>query len=393
MSYKPFPKPHFLVENASLNLSNIPKKEALVRTSNLKIFISLRDIYLRSFNNFISTEISNSNLELTLSDIKEFREHLYKKVNKPIIFNDCKIFIRNKNNEVIIISPLKKITYKINNKTKIKKFIINGELFGLNFKSEWKRSYDNPETSFLDINIFNPIVEIKNIFQFKSIQKFHGKSEISYAQENLEYNIEFSNNQLSITSPEKENINFNINSKIQLNPFHFEGDLNIKNKKVEKIIDNFLANLLFYDEDYLGNLNGNFKIKFNELNNKLIKNGELQLNINEKKINIKEAKFNLHKIGKVKTKISFVERNGDLKFISKNELNIENHIEFAKIFQIASKKAKKIKKINFDLEKNVGDKILLITNVKINSNEEKSKEIFLVKNIQNLRSHIRKVID
>ena len=46
ISYKPFPKPHFLVENASLNLSNIPKKEALVRTSNLKIFISLRDIYL-----------------------------------------------------------------------------------------------------------------------------------------------------------------------------------------------------------------------------------------------------------------------------------------------------------------------------------------------------------
>ena len=90
----------------------------------------------------------------------------------------------------------------------------------------------HPETSFHDINIFNPIVEIKNIFQFKSIQKFHGKSEISYAQENLEYNIEFSNNQLSITSPEKENINFNINSKIQLNPFHFEGDLNIKNKKV-----------------------------------------------------------------------------------------------------------------------------------------------------------------
>ena len=393
ISYKPFPKPHFLVENASLNLSNVPKKEALVKTSNLKIFISLRDIYLRSLNNFISTEISNSNLELTLSDIKEFREHLYQKVNKPINFNNCKIFIRNKNNEVIIISPLKKITYKINNKTKIKKFIINGELFGLNFKSEWKRSYDNPETSFHDINIFNPIVEIKNIFQFKSIQKFHGKSEISYAQENLEYNIEFSNNQLSITSPEKENINFNINSKIQLNPFHFEGDLNIKNKKVEKIIDNFLANLLFYDENYLGNLNGNFKIKFNELNNKLIKNGELQLNINEKKINIKEAKFNLHKIGKVKTKISFVERNGDLKFISKNELNIENHIEFAKIFQIGSKKAKKIKKINFDLEKNVGDKIFLITNVKINSNEEKSKEIFLVKNIQNLRSHIRKVID
>ena len=68
-----------------------------------------------------------------------------------------------------------------------------------------------------------------------------------------------------------------LNSKIQLKPFYFEGKLNIKNKKVEKIIDNFLLNLLLYDENYLGNLNGNLKLKFDELNNKLIKKGEIEI--------------------------------------------------------------------------------------------------------------------
>ena len=65
------------------------------------------------------------------------------------------------------------------------------------------------------------------------------------------------------------------------------------------------------------------------------------------------------------------------------------------IFQISSKKVKKIKQIYFDLEKNIGDKDFVITNVKINNleNEEKSAELFNVKNIQNLRSHIRKVIN
>ena len=62
ISYKPFPKPHLLVENASINLSK-KNKNNLINTSNLKIFISLRDIYLRSFKNLISTEISNTNLE------------------------------------------------------------------------------------------------------------------------------------------------------------------------------------------------------------------------------------------------------------------------------------------------------------------------------------------
>ena len=59
--YKPFPKPHILVENASLNFDNSSKENDLISTSNLKIYISLRDIYLRSFDNFLSTEISNSN--------------------------------------------------------------------------------------------------------------------------------------------------------------------------------------------------------------------------------------------------------------------------------------------------------------------------------------------
>ena len=56
VSYKPFPKPHLLVENASINLLNSNDKENknLLNVNNLKIFISLRDIFLRSFNNFIS---------------------------------------------------------------------------------------------------------------------------------------------------------------------------------------------------------------------------------------------------------------------------------------------------------------------------------------------------
>ena len=69
---------------------------------NLKIYITLRDVYLRSFDNFLSTEISNTNLEFKISNLVDLRKHLYQKVNRPIILNNCKIFIRNKNNEVII---------------------------------------------------------------------------------------------------------------------------------------------------------------------------------------------------------------------------------------------------------------------------------------------------
>ena len=76
ITYKPFPKPHLLVENATLNLEKKVKSNDLIVTTDLKIYISLRDVYLRSFNNFISAEISNANLEVKVSDLKNIRKHL-----------------------------------------------------------------------------------------------------------------------------------------------------------------------------------------------------------------------------------------------------------------------------------------------------------------------------
>ncbi len=397
VSYKPFPKPHLLIENASLNLLNPKEKESkiLINVPNLKIFISLRDIFLRSFNNFISIEISNSNLEFQLSDLIEIRKHLYESINNPIIFNNCKIFIKNKNEDVIIISPIKKINYKINNKAKIKNFIIDGEIFGLKFKSDWKRSYNTPNVSTHNIDISNPNILIKNTFKYRNSKQFINQTEIEYIQDKLKYDIIFDNNTINIKSPTLDKTNFNIYSDINLNPFYLNGELTVKNKKVEKIIDNILLNLFLYDEKYIGNLNGIFKIKFKDLNNKLIKSGEIDFVINEKKIKSQKAYFNLDKIGKMNTEIKYISDQGDIKFFSKNHLYIENHIEFAKVFQVSSKVVKKIKNLYFDAEKNIGDTNFSISNIRVNNLEKKElqDQFFEVKNIQNLRSHIRKIIN
>ena len=395
ISYKPFPKPHLLLENAIIDLNQFQEKDGLIKTKNLKIFISLRDIYLRSFKNFVSTEISNTNINLKFYNFKELRKHLYQNINKTIILNNCKIFLKNNKNEVILISPIKNILYKINNKTKIKNFNINGEVFGLNFKSEWERDYTKPKRSFHNIDILYPKIEIKNTMEFEKNNKFQGKTQINYRQDKLEYNFQFDNQKIKISSPNNGSTNFNIESNIQLRPFYFNGSLMIKNKKVEKIVDNFLLNLILYDENYIGNLNGLFNIKFDKLDNKLIKKGEIKLIINEKKINIKEANFILDKIGHINSIISFEEDEGEKKLITTNQLTIENYIEFAKIFQIGSNKIKNIKKIYFDLEKNYGQTDFIIKNVKINGNERnlKSQDIFFVKNIQNLRSYIRDLIN
>ena len=105
--------------------------------------------------------------------------------------------------------------------------------------------------------------------------------------------------------------------------------------------------------------------------------------------------FNLGKIGTLKTKIKFIENEGEIIFFSNNMLDIINHIEFAKIFQIGSNKAKNINRIYFDLKKNIGDNQITISNVRINSSDNNvdADNFFIIKNIQNLRASIRKIID
>ena len=208
--------------------------------------------------------------------------------------------------------------------------------------------------------------------------------------------MNFNKDKLAIRSPENKNINFNIDANILLNPFNLDGKLNIKNKKIEDIIDKFILKLLLYDENYLGNINGDLKIEFNNLNNKLIKNGEIKLNINEKKIIFEKVNFDLDKIGEINSNISFIEHQGEIKFFSKNHLIIKDHIEFAKVFQIGSRRIKNLKNIYFSLEKSIGETDFIISDVKTNNLETKNNkpnEVYLVKNIQNLRAFIRKVVD
>ena len=395
ISYKPFPKPHLLVEKATLNLKENNLQNDLIKTNNFKIYISLRDLYLRSFKNLISAEITNSNFNFNISDLVEIRKHLYEKINNPINFKNIKLFLKNKNNEVILISPIKNISYKINNKTKDKSFTIDGKLFGIKFKSDWTRNYRSPKTSTHNIKLVNPNIEINNVIKFEHQKNFTNQILILTTHEKLEYKVEFNDDKIKISSPDNPNINFNVNSNIRINPFYFTGSLLIKNKKVENIIDYILLKLMSYDENYLGNLNGSFKIKFDELNNKLLKSGEILIDVKEKKINLKESKFNLGKIGTLKTKIKFIENEGETIFFSNNILDIINHIEFAKTFQIGSNKVKNINHIYFDLKKNIRDNQITISNVRINSSDNNvdADNFYIIKNIQNLRASIRKIID
>ena len=87
----------------------------------------------------------------------------------------------------------------------------------------------------------------------------------------------------------------------------------------------------------------------------------------------------------------YYESKGDIVFTSQNIFEITNKKEFARKFQISSKKINNIDRIFFDLEKNIDNGEISISNIYLNKidTEHFSEEYYIIKNLQELKVFIR----
>ena len=135
----------------------------------------------------------------------------------------------------ILISPLKKLEYQINEKSKTKELKLKGSIFDIEFNSIWKRNYKKPKLTSNEITLINPNIYIKNNFLFENKNNFNGSSSIDFLNENISFNYKYENQKISINSPnEKNNQQIRFNSNIELNPFYFDGEI-IVGKDLMKI--------------------------------------------------------------------------------------------------------------------------------------------------------------
>jgi len=394
ISLKIFPRPHYLVKKANLDLDLENEKSSIIKTQNLKIYIPLRKIYSKSNINVEEIEIEKANIYFQLNDVLDFKNHLYYKINKPIYIKKSKFFLLDKNNKTILISPIKKISYFINKKNNSKELKIRGNIFDVDYNSHWTRSYNNPKNSLMEIKSKNPNLFIKNIFSFQDNSTFSGKSSISFLKEDIIIHYLKKDGKIFINSPnENKNQKIKFNSKVELEPFFIDAIVNLNNKDINFLIDNLLYFIL-NSQEYLGNINGKLNLVLNNIKNPLINNGQINISIKEKTIELENSIFEIENIGKIKSDFRFYENQGDLIFASENVFDIANKKEFSKKFQTSSKSIKNVNKIYFDLEKNIDNGEVSISNIYLNKidTENFSDNIYSIKNIQILRALIRNIL-
>ena len=395
ISFKIFPRPHYLVNKANLDLNIEDDKSSIIEIKNLKIFIPTNKIYSKTEINIEGFEIHNTNIYFNIKDILDFRNHLYYKINKPIYIKKSKFFLLDKNKKTILISPIRKIKYLINNKNNSKELKIKGNIFDVDYYSFWKRDYDNPNKTLNEIRLKNPNLFIKNFFSFKGKLFFKGKSSINFLNEDIIINYLMKDSKIYIDSPNQNSSQkIKLNSKIELDPFFFDAKINIDQKDTNFLIDNLLSIILNSKEEYLGNMNGNLTLVVNNLKNSIINNGNINLSIKEKVIKLEKSLFEIKGIGKIRSDFRYYENKGDLIFASENILEITNKKEFSRKFQVNSKSVKNINKIYFDLEKNIDNGEISISNIYLNKidTENFSEEHYIIKNIQILKALVRNIL-
>ena len=395
ISFRVFPRPHLLIKKANLDLNVKDKKSAILETEDLRLYIPSNKIYSKKDIIITDLEFGDLNLNLKLNDIKDIRNHLYFKINKPIYIRNLKLFLLENNNDVILISPLKKLEYKINEKIKSKELKLKGSIFDIEFDSIWKRNYNKPKSTSNEIILKNPDIYIKNLFSLKNKNNFNGSSSIDFLNENISFTYKYENNKININSPnEKNNQQIRFNSNIQLNPFYFDGEIVFEKKKLSLITDFIVNYLINANKELLENLNGNLDINLLKLDNPLFNKGKIKFSINEGKIKVLNTYMEIDGMGIIESNFNYLIREDELFLQTSNILNVNNKKEFARKFQINFKKSENIKKIYFDFERNIDNGDMFLSNIFINNKNSKNllAEVIEINNMQILKSIIRDVL-
>ncbi len=395
ISFRVLPRPHLLIKKANLDFNLEDEKSAIVEVENLKLFIPSNKIY--SKKNIIITDVNfqNVNLNLKISDIQDIRNHLYYKINKPINISNIKIFLNDNENNVILIAPIKKIIYQINENFSSKELKLKGSIFDIEFKSNWERNYNEPKSSINELNFKNPNIYIKNLFKFENKKEFEGSSSIDFLNENISFNYYYKDSIIKINSSEKKNNQkIKFNSIVELNPFYLDGEIILEEKKINFITD-FVLNLISNaDKKLLENLNGELKLSLLNINSKILKNGKISLIISEGQIKTLNSFFEMDKIGIIKSSYNYLIKDGELFFETKNVLNINNQKELARKFQLNLKKVKNINKVYFDFVRNIDTGDMFLSNIFINDKNSQNllEEISKTNNMLVLKSTLRDIL-
>ena len=294
ISFKFIPSPYLLIKKADFKIQD-NEKNILSKLENIKVFISIVDLYKNENIKIKKIVVNKANLYLDNLSLQNFIQNLKKNIVNNFIIKKSTLFFKDKNDEIIIISKIKNFDYKIDFVNSKKILSINGNIFDSDYNLKYMIDYNFPNIQNINLKLKNPNLIIENkLTEDLYSDKFFKKGNLNINFMNLKnvVNYEIKNNLINFINKNPKNSNFDLNGLINFDPFHFNLNIDLKKNSLQEL-ENFFY-LVYKNKDLkYENLSGQIKINFNSIDNKLIKKGLFKLIFENSKLYSQEEMFYL----------------------------------------------------------------------------------------------------
>jgi len=391
IQYKILPSPHFEVTELTLYRDVESDENKLAEVDNLKIFVSIANIYNQNKLQLKNIEIKESNFFLN-KDNRKFMFNYFKNKNtdKKISIKKSKFFLMDKD-EVISIFLIKNMNFKYNKEKFINEATINGKAFNSNFNLDIKKYFFEDESLnfILKFPQINLSVTSKLLSQKKNKDKYKIFNKVNFFGSEIKSEFDIYKNSLTYKSIKSKIFNSQIDfdGVVEFQPFFMTSNIILDKINLIKILNKNGELFRALDKKNLVHKNFNSEIvidikKFSKDN--IFDNAIFFIKIDNGLIKFKDSTLNSQEWGSLKILSSdFYNNNNKFYLNSKIIIDIQNQKKFYNIFQIPKIYRTDIKKINFDFVINLTSATTKITNFQINniiSNNLTKKINMVIKN-------------
>ena len=365
LHYKFFPRPHFITNELSIIFND----NKISEIKKIKIYVSLDNLFSLKKMKVKDIIIENGNFNLNKNNYSFFIKLLdsnFKDIKFEIL--NSNIFYRNLQNEVLFVNNIinANYVYDLNesknilySKNKILNLPYSIELFTdkekktLNSKINLESLRLQIENQFLDGEEFNSGLSRFNFLNLKSIAEY--KSNKNYFEFKL-FN-------------DAQNSKFSYNGKLNFRPFHSYLNGSANELNFSHLFSNNAIIKQLLKTEILNNTNVDFELNItaNKIKNfDNFTNIFLKSKIQEGLIDLDQTKFSWKNLVNFDLTDSLIYvKDGKLILDASSEINISNIDEVYKFLLTPKKYRKKINTININFTYLFDEKIINISNIKV----------------------------
>jgi len=365
LEYRFLPRPHFVTKKSSI----VENQENIAEISQIKIYVSLDNLFSTKHFNINEVILDRANFELNAKNSNFFIKLLNNDfLSANLKIKNSNIFFRNLENEVLFINKINNLNYSYDPK-KLKNILYSeNKIFNtpyyleLIYQEKEKKLYTKLNVEFLKL-------QIENIYQYDDDIKSGSATIILNKTKNL------------ITYRTNNNFfEFNYYDELDKQKFLYNGKFNFKPffSTVEGFADEINVSHLFSTNAFFAELlkteifnskNIDFKLNINAnkiKNNRNFINLILEFKIQDGFIDIDDSSIEWRNNSNIKlTDTLFIVKEGKLFLDGKSKINITNSNNIYKYLLTPKNFRKKLNTIDLRFSYSFDEKIIMISDLAI----------------------------